>query len=107
MCDALPVNDELPGMPPRSAPRKGSIAWTIAELRRFRELSRKHSGLTNPMVCSVVLSVSSQRVYQLMDAGVLSSVEIFGKRYVPCDDLEAFAALERSSGTRYVDAQLA
>ncbi len=101
------VNEELPGMPPRATPRKGSLAWTISEVQRFRELSRKHGGLTNPMFCSVVLAVSNQRIYQLMDAGRLPSVEIFGKRYVPCDDLEAFAALERSSSTRYADAQLA
>jgi hypothetical protein len=59
------------------------------------------------MFCSVVLAVSNQRIYQLMDAGRLRSVQVLGKRYVPCDELESFAALERSSSTRYADAQFA
>ncbi len=73
----------------------------MAEIRRFRELSRKHGGLTQVGMCSLVLGVSTQRVYQLIEAGRLPSVEILGKRYVLCDELEAFAAVERSSGTRY------
>jgi hypothetical protein len=88
----LPLNDE------RKAPRKGSIAWTINEVRRFRQLSAKHGGLTSPHFCSVALGVSRQRVHQLMQGGRLPFVEILGRPYVACDHLEAFAAVDRLVG---------
>ncbi len=91
----LPLNDE------RKTPRKGSIAWTISEVKRFNQLSRAHGGLTSPNFCSVVLGVSRQRVHQLMEAGRLPHVEILGRPYVCCDQLEAFAAVERTTNSRY------
>jgi hypothetical protein len=52
-------------------------------------------------MAAIALSVSRQRIYQLIEAGHLPVVEILGKKLVPCDELERFTALERSSGFRY------
>jgi hypothetical protein len=97
----LPLNDE------RKAPRKGSLAWTLGEVKRFRELSRQHEGLTTPSFAAVALGVSRQRISQLMQTGHLPFVEILGRPYIKCDELETFAALERTSQTRYADSSLA
>ncbi len=93
----LPLNDE------RRAPRKGSIAWTLSEVRRFRDLSREHGGLTSPNFAAIALGVSRSRVSQLMQAGRLPHVEVLGRPYVLCDELEAFASIERTTQTRYAD----
>jgi hypothetical protein len=88
-------------MPPPSPPRKGSIAHTRDQFRLFRDLARKHHGLMQCSVAAVAIGVSRQRVYQLIDQGRLPTFEILGKIYLPCDEVEAFAAVERDAGTRY------
>ncbi len=97
---------ELPGMPaPQdSPPRKGSHAWKLAEWRRFRALAATHGGLTTPLFAQLLLGVSKQRVFQLIDAGLLETVEVLGKRFLLCDRLEEFSQLDRDSSTRYVAA---
>jgi hypothetical protein len=96
MSDELPLNDE------RRSPRKGSAAWKLAEFQRFKALSRKHDGLTTPLFATIALGVSRQRVYQLIDSGHLPVVEVLGKMFILCDELDRFAALERRSyGFRY------
>ncbi len=97
----LPLNDQ------RKIPRKGSVAWTLNEVKRFRELSRAHGGLTSPNFAAIALGVSRSRVSQLMQAGRLPSVTVLGRPYILCDDLEAFAAIERTTQTRYTDGSLA
>ncbi len=95
------MNDELPGMPPAPAPRKGSNAWKRAEWIRFRELCGKHHGLTTPFFAAMLLNVSGTRVHQLINDGHIATVEVLGKRFILCDQLEEFSRLERSSGFRY------
>jgi hypothetical protein len=92
------VQNELPGMPAPEAPRKGSFAHTRRELRRFLELSKKHQGLTQVCVAAIAIGVSRQRAYQLVNDGRIQSFDIFGKVYLPCDEVEAFAVLERPAG---------
>jgi hypothetical protein len=94
---------ELPGMPKANPPRKGSAAWRRAELNRIFELGEKHGGLTTVWVAQMVLGLCRQRVYQLMADGRLQSVEILGKKFIACDDLLAFAELERPTGVRWED----
>lgn len=83
--------------------RKGSKAWKKAEVARFYELARAHRGLTGAFFVALSLGVSRQRVYQLVEAGRLHPVEILGKQYFPCDEVEEFSKLERNSNTRYDD----
>ncbi len=91
-------------MPPPSTPRAGTRAWRVAEFNRFRKLSAKEGGLTNPIVAAVLLGVSRQRVHQLIETGHLRAFNVLGKNYVSCDGLEAFLQLDRSgSGFRYGD----
>ena len=103
MCEAVVVNDELPGMPEHlTAPaRKGSRAWKREEWKRFRDLSAHHRGLTTPLFAQILLGVSKQRVFQLIDAGHLPTVEVFGKRFLFCDVLEEFSQLQRDNTFRY------
>ncbi len=94
--DELKLNDD------RKALRAGSKAWVQNEVQRFRNLSAKHGGLTTPWFAKTALGISRQRVYQLMDLGHLPSFELLGKKFIACDQLEAFAALDRTASTRYV-----
>lgn len=88
-------------MPEGKPPRKGTYAHVCYEWNRFRHLSREHHGLTSPKWASEILGVSTQRVYQLMDSGLLPNETVLGKRWLFCDALEAFRDVERDCGTRY------
>jgi hypothetical protein len=88
----LPLNDE------RKAPRKGSKAWVVSEIQRFRDLSAQHGGLTSPWFAKVAMGVTRQRVFQMTESGQLPSFEILGKTFIACDELEAFAKIERRTG---------
>jgi hypothetical protein len=68
-------------------PEVGSPEWKSAEWDRYRRLSIKHDGLTTPFWAALALGVTRQRVHQLKQAGVLSTVEIMGKCLIPCDKL--------------------
>jgi hypothetical protein len=94
----LPLGDQRYEQP---TPRKGSKAWTMIELRRFRALSREHGGLTNPTFAALLLGVSRQRVHQLMMEGKLPFHDIIGRPFIQCDVLEEFSKLERSTGYRW------
>jgi excisionase family DNA binding protein len=95
MSDELLLNDA------RRQPVEGSPAWKHAEVKRFKRLSLKHQGLTTTWFVQIALGVSKQRVYQLIDEGRLPVYNILGKKLIPCDALEEFAALQRSCGFRY------
>jgi predicted DNA-binding transcriptional regulator AlpA len=93
----LPLNDE------RREPRKGSKAWVASEMARYRELSRKHDGLTTAWYAKTALGVSRQRVHQMMNCGQLPTYVILGKRFIACDVLEVFARIERLPGRPIVE----
>lgn len=95
MSDELALNDE------RRVPRKGSFAWVRYEQKRFMELAAKHRGLTTPWFAAQTLGLSRQRIHQLMDSGHLLTHEVLGKRWIACDALEAFGALDRDNAFRY------
>ena len=99
--EELQLNDE------RLVPRRGSRAWKRMEWARFRDLASVHGGLTSAFFAQLLLGVSNQRVHQLMNEGRLPWVEIMGKRFIPCDALEAFSGVDRSCGFRYSDEILA
>ncbi len=104
----LPMSEELPLNDTRKpAPKVGSVAWTVAEWKRFHALSKEHGGLTNPAFAAVAIGVSRQRVHQLINTGHLRSFEVLGKPYVCCNDVEEFAKLERSNTYRYGTASAA
>jgi hypothetical protein len=105
-CDRV-TNEELPLNDIRRQVRKGTKAWVAVELETFRELSRKHGGLTTPWFAKIALGVSRQRVYALMESGHLPSFELLGKKFIACDELQAFVALDRHSGYRYPDSAAA
>jgi excisionase family DNA binding protein len=90
--------DELPLDDPRKELKEGSPEYNRAELKRFRELCRKHDGLTSQFFAKFYLGVSQPRVVQLMAAGKLPFYTVMGKRLIPCDLLEQFAELERPTG---------
>lgn len=94
--DELPLNDE------RRSLRKGTKAWRVAEFQRYQQLARKHDGLTSVFFAKIALGVSRQRVYQLMEQGHLHSYEVLGKKFIACDMLERFMALERDTSFRYI-----
>jgi hypothetical protein len=95
MSDELPLNDDRIEFP------EGSAGWKREQCKKFHQLSKKHGGLTTPWLASLVLCLSHQRIAQLVAAGRIPSYDILGKKMIPCDHLEHFAALERSPGYRY------
>lgn len=96
---------ELPGMPAAKPPKKWSERWSRLEMERFKALSREHGGLTIPTFAAILLGVSRARLYQLLDAGRLPVYEVHDKTWLAVDDIEAFAALDRSGGAfRYASA---
>ncbi len=97
----LAMNEELPLDDIRRQLRKGSKAWVALELETFRALSAKHGGLTTPWFAKIALGVSRQRVHALMESGHLPSFELLGKKFIACDQLQAFVSLDRHSGFRY------
>lgn len=100
MSEELPLNDE------RRLPRKGSFAWIRHEQKRFMELCTVHSGLTTPWFAGQALGLSRQRIHQLMDDGHLLTHEVLGRRWIACDQLESFGALNRDESFRYSNSEI-
>ncbi len=88
-------------MPAVQPLRKWSKPWRRAEWDRYSKLCRDHRGLTTPAFAGVILGVSRQRVYELMEHGRLTVHDILERKWLQVDEVEAFAKLERDSNTRY------
>ncbi len=95
---------ELAGMPEVRPPTKWSMKWYAMEADRYTKLSAQHQGLTPPSVAAFLLGVSRQRVHELIKFGRLTEYEICERKWLPVDQVEAFARLERDSGFRYGNA---
>jgi hypothetical protein len=92
---------ELPGMPAVQPLRKWSKGWRLGEWNRYAKLCRDHRGLTTPAFAGVILGVSRQRVYELMEYERLTVHDILERKWLQVDEVEAFAKLERDNTTRY------
>ncbi len=97
----MPNDPELPGMPSAKVPQVGSPAWTVAEWKRFRRLSKEHDGLTSPAMAAVAIGISRQRVHQIIQEGHLRTFTILGKPFLSCDEVHAFGKLDRDEAFRY------
>ncbi len=78
--------------------RKGSPEWRTREWTRLMDLSKQHDGMTTAFFVAIALGVSRQRVYQMVDQGLLHPVEIMGKLLFPGDEVFAYAASDRTPG---------
>lgn len=96
MENELPLNDE------RLKPAEpGSALQTRQDVRRFKTLCLKHNGLTTVWFAQIALGVSRQRIHQLIAEGRLPSYKLLGKVLIPCDRLDEFTALDRTTAFRY------
>ena len=77
---------------------KGKVARMLDQVREFSELQKKHGSLVPAGLAYGVLGISSQRFYQLIDAGTLKAIQHHGQWFVPEDVFVEFCKTERKSG---------
>lgn len=78
---------------------KNASAEKLAEVRAYQKDSEEQGGLVTQAQANLVLGVSSGRSYQLVKAGTLDSYEHFGVKLISCDQLIAYAKLQKVSGS--------
>lgn len=71
----------------------------LTKIRAYQSDSEEQGGLVTQAQANAVLGVSSGRCAQLIKAGTLDSYEHFGKKLISCDQLIAYAKLEKVSGS--------
>jgi hypothetical protein len=71
----------------------------LAKIRAYQKDSEEQGGLITQAQANAVLGVSSGRTYQLVKAGTLESYEHFGVKLISCDQLIAYAKLEKKAGS--------
>ena len=70
----------------------------LEEVHAYKKDSDEQGGLMTQAQAGMVLGVGSTRMNQLIDAGTIQSFEHFGKRLIGCDQLIAYAKLQKLSG---------
>jgi predicted XRE-type DNA-binding protein len=78
---------------------ENASAEQMEKVRAYQKESEEQGGLLTQAQANAVLGVSSSRVAQLVKAGTLESYEHFGKKLISCDQLIAYARLEKISGS--------
>jgi len=53
----------------------------------FQGLCKKHGGLVTAPQAAAVLGVTKQRIYQMINSGVIEPIECLGKSYVGCNEI--------------------
>jgi hypothetical protein len=53
------------------------------------------------MLAAAALGVGKARIYQLIEEGRLQRFEIMGRLFVSCREVQEFAKVSRTAGTRY------
>ena len=59
----------------------------MSDFARLREFSSEHGGGLLPQQAAVALGISNARVLQLLEAGILTHVEVFGRKLISCNDV--------------------
>jgi hypothetical protein len=78
---------------------ENASAEQMEKVHAYQKDSEEQGGLLTKAQANAVLGVSSSRVAQLVKAGTLESYEHFGKELISCDQLIAYAKLEKISGS--------
>ena len=78
---------------------ENASAEQMEKVRAYQKDSEEQGGLLTAAQACAVLGVSSSRVAQLCKAGTLDFYTHFGKKLISCDQLIAYAKLEKISGS--------
>lgn len=78
---------------------ENASAEQMAKIHAYQKESEEQGGLITQAQANAVLGVSSGRSYQLVKAGTLDSYEHFGVKLISCDQLIAYAKLQKISGS--------
>jgi len=100
--DELALNDKR-----LSSPKTGTKEWRAAEWVRYREALTKFDGVFPPFMAGLQLGVSRQRVFTMIETGILERLEFFGHVFVRGDEIDALVAMEserRKPGFRWSQA---
>jgi len=72
--------------------------FELAEIHAYKKDSEEQGGLMTQAQAALVLGVSAPRVVELITAGTLHTFEHFKKRLIGCDQLIAYARLQKLNG---------
>ena len=70
----------------------------LEEIHAYKKDSAEQGGLMTQAQASIVLGVSTSRVSSLVKAGTVHNFEHFGKKLIGCDQLIAYAKLQKLNG---------
>jgi hypothetical protein len=86
----------FPDMPTVALPKRAKNVWE--QLKEMNEMIAKHGQLLPISMAAEMLDLSRQRVYQLIEDGVLRPVEWRGQRWLTENDIRSFVEVERVAG---------
>lgn len=86
----------FPDLPTIKMPKRVRSKWE--DLNELCDLVEKHGPLIPLEMAAGLLDVSRQRVYQLVDAAKLETIEFREKRFVSEKCIRAFVEIERKNG---------
>jgi len=90
----------FPDLPTVKLPKRVKTQWE--ELNELCDIVDAHGPIIPCAVAAKLLNVSRQRVYQLIEAGLLVPVEFAGSRWLTEKQIRAFVELDRDSGRKFV-----
>lgn len=88
----------FPDLPTVKLPKRVKSKWE--ELNELCDLVDKHGPIIPISVAADLLDLSRQRVYQLIDEGLLVPVDFASKRWLAEKQIRAFVEVERSTGSK-------
>lgn len=80
--------------------KKGSqgIRGILEITKEFKRISALHGGLVPQSIVGSVLSMSRQRVHQLIAEGTFSTWEFYGMKWLSQNEIVEFGKLQRKAG---------
>ena len=88
MTTAIPAVDVDPREGKAAQKQRKQKPNPIAELSRMREAMASENGLFNAAQAALFLDVSRERIYELMELGMLKKYEFLGRIYLSCKELD-------------------
>jgi len=77
---------------------KGRLQKLWDLLDEMQAASQAHGVLVPMVLASDLLGISRQRVHELVEGGRLKVVDVRGRRFLPRDEILAYASQERKAG---------
>lgn len=79
-------------------PKQKKKQGVLEELQQMREAMAREEGLFNAAQAALQLDVSRERIYELMELGMLTKYEFLGRIYLSCKELDARRVADIKAG---------